>query len=430
MILSIEATLIVRLIGVHNMATDVYILGGYQTDFAANWARAGQELADGLRTTLEHGLAATGLTPQDLETAHVGNFAGELFCNQGHLGGLLAAALPDLAGIPASRHEGACASGSLAVLAAAAEIEAGRYGLAAVVGVEQMRNVPGDRAAQLIGPAAMWAGHECVDVKYPWPHVFSELAKEYDRRYGLRYEHLARIAEINFGNARRNPNAQTRRWEFTDKSFTQDDAANPVIDGWMRKQDCGQISDGAAVVFLANESTARAWAKARGIPFDRLSRILGWGHRTAPISYHAKLALGRDAPFVFPFVRATITDAFKRAGITEVDQLDAIETHDCFTTTEYMAIDHFGITPPGQSWQAIENGDIEMGGRIPINPSGGLIGLGHPVGATGVRMLLDCHKQVTGTAGEYQVEGAERVGTLNIGGSATTTVSFIVGRAA
>ena len=411
------------------MAGDVYILGGYQTDFAANWARSGLELADGMREVLEQGLQRVDLDPQDLDTAHVGNFAAELFCNQGHLGGLLAAALPGLAGIPASRHEGACASGSLAALAAAAEIEAGRYGLAAVVGIEQMRNVPGDRAAQLIGPAAMWAGHECVDVKYPWPHVFSEVANEYDRRFGLRQEHLARIAQINFGNARRNPNAQTRRWEFTDRSFAADDDANPVIDGRMRKQDCGQISDGAAIVFLASEPVARAFAQRRGLPMTALSRILGWGHRTAPITYEAKVSMSRGEPFVFPFVRATITDAFRRAGITGVEDLDGIETHDCFTSTEYMAIDHFGITPPGQSWQAIENGDIEIGGRIPVNASGGLIGLGHPVGATGVRMLLDSHKQVTGTAGDYQVEGARRYATLNVGGSATTTVSFIVGRA-
>ena len=93
-----------------------------------------------------------------------------------------------------------------------------------------------------------------------------------------------------------------------------------------------------------------------------------------------------------------------------------------------MAIDHFGITPPGQSWQAIEAGDIEIGGRIPVNPSGGLIGGGHPVGATGVRMALDCFKQVTGTAGAYQVADAANFATLNIGGSATTTVSLIVGR--
>jgi acetyl-CoA C-acetyltransferase len=93
-----------------------------------------------------------------------------------------------------------------------------------------------------------------------------------------------------------------------------------------------------------------------------------------------------------------------------------------------MAIDHFGITPPGQSWLAVESGEIVPGGKIPINPSGGLIGLGHPVGATGVRMVLDAYKQVTETAGAYQVEGARNFATLNIGGSTTTCVSFIVGR--
>ena len=106
--------------------------------------------------------------------------------------------------------------------------------------------------------------------------------------------------------------------------------------------------------------------------------------------------------------------------------LDGIETHDCFTATEYMAIDHFGITPPGQSWQAIESGLIDFEGRLPINPSGGLIGAGHPVGATGVRMVLDAAQQVSGRAGATQVEGAKRFGTLNIGGSATTVVSFVL----
>ncbi|MFX8680917.1 lipid-transfer protein, partial [Acinetobacter baumannii] len=89
--------------------------------------------------------------------------------------------------------------------------------------------------------------------------------------------------------------------------------------------------------------------------------------------------------------------------------------------------DHFGLTAPGQSWQAIEDGTIAMGGRCPINPSGGLIGLGHPVGATGVRMVLDCHNQVTGRAGAMQVACARRFQTLNVGGSATTVVSFVVG---
>lgn len=121
-----------------------------------------------------------------------------------------------------------------------------------------------------------------------------------------------------------------------------------------------------------------------------------------------------------------VTDAFRGAGIPDVHALDGIETHDCFSMSEYMAIDHFGITEPGKSWKAVENGELELDGAIPVNPSGGLIGVGHPVGATGVRMLHDATRQVTGQAGGAQVDGARTVATLNIGGSLTTTVSFVV----
>ena len=411
------------------MTTRIYILGGHQTDFARNWARDGLELFDLFCNTVDAGLEATNLDPSSIETAHVGNFTAELFCGQGHLGGFFAACRPEFSGIPASRHEGACASGSLAILAASAEIEAGRYDISAVIGVEMMRNVSGAEAAKNIGGTAMWNGHECTDVQYPWPHMFSELGDEYDRRYGLKQEHLARIAEINFANAKRNPNSQTRKWQFTEDSFLENDQANPVIEGRIRKQDCGQITDGAAIVFLASAKRAKEYAVHQGISLDSIPYIKGWGHSTAPIAYQDKIDASQGENFVFPHLRQSIEDSFARAGIRDVDALDGIETHDCFTTTEYMAIDHFGITAPGESWKAIEAGDIEMGGRIPINPSGGLIGLGHPVGATGVRMALDCYKQTTGQAGDYQVENASNFATLNVGGSATTSVSFVVGTA-
>ena len=110
-----------------------------------------------------------------------------------------------------------------------------------------------------------------------------------------------------------------------------------------------------------------------------------------------------------------------------LDDLDGFEVHDCFTPSEYVAIDHIGLTGPGESWKAIEGGEIELGGRLPINPSGGLIGGGHPVGASGVRMMLDAAKQVSDLAGDYQVGGARRFGTLNFGGSTATTVSFVIG---
>lgn len=408
----------------------VYVLGGWQTDFARNFQRDGHEIFDVIRETALEALARTGLEPAEIDTAHVGNFTAELFCRQGHLGGLLAAAHPDFAGLPIGRHEAACASGSIATLAATAEIEAGRYGLALVLGVEQMRNVPGHTAAEYIGGPALWSGHECVGVALPWPHQFGLLGDEYDRRYGLRHEHLAAIAKLNFDNATRNPNAQTRTWQFEDASFREDDAKNPVIDGRIRKQDCGQITDGAAAVVLASPERAAAWAKRRGVPLEWVPYIRGFGHRTAPITYAAKIEASRDAEYVFPHVRGTVEDALRRAGLPDVFGLDAVEVHDCFTTTEYMAIDHLGITAPGESWKAIEEGVIAPGGRLPVNPSGGLIGLGHPVGATGVRMLLDAWKQVAGEAGGCQVEGARNVATLNIGGSATTTVSFVVSNVA
>lgn len=404
-----------------------YILGGWQSDFARNWTREGLDIAGAFSEALNQGLAATGLEPSDIETGHVGNFVAELFAGQGLLGGFFGLVHPDLDGLPTSRHEAACASGSVAVLAAAAELEAGRYDLACVLGIEQMRNVPGQTAAEHLGAAA-WNGQEFGEAKFLWPRAFSDVADEYERRHGLNYEHLMRISEINFGNAKRNPNAQTRNYSFNEKSFTADDEANPVVEGRTRKMDCGQVTDGASVIFLASERRAAQYARDRGIPMSSLSRIAGWGHRSAPISFAQKLRDSADNPYVFPQVRRAIEDARSRAGI-DLGGIDAVETHDCFAATEYMAIDHLGLTAPGESWKAIEEGVIELGGSCPVNPSGGLIGLGHPVGATGVRMLLDAHRQVTGTAGDYQVEGARRVQTLNIGGSTTTTVSFVVERA-
>ena len=404
----------------------VYILGGWQSDFSANWARQGMDFAGAFSQVVGEGLASVDLEPKDIDSGHVGNFVGELFAGQGLLGGFFGLVHPDFDGLPTARHEAACASGSVAILAASAEIEAGRYDLSCVVGLEMMRNVPGQKAAENLGSAA-WAGHEFQDATFLWPRAFSDLGEEYERRWGLNYDHLAQIAEINFANGKRNPNAQTRDWAFNDKSFTRDDQANPVVEGMIRKNDCGQVTDGAAVVFLASAKRAAEYAAQRGIPLESLPQIKGWGHRSAPISYDRKLRNSEGQPYVFPQVKRAIDDARARAGVSDLAQLDAVETHDCFTTTEYMAIEHLGLTEPGKAWQAIEDGSIAMGGRLPINPSGGLIGCGHPVGATGVRMTLDAFKQVTGTADAYQVEGAKTVQTLNIGGSTTTTVSLVVG---
>ena len=406
-------------------AAAIFVLGGHQTDFARNYAKEGREVSDIVRDAVEGTLNDARVDAEAIETIHVGNAFGQLFNGQGHLGGMPATVEPKLWGVPAARHEAACASGGIAVLAAMAEIEAGRYDCALVLGAEQERNVPGDQASRLLGAAA-WVGHEAEEAKFIWPWTFSQLADEYDRRYGIDARHLSAIAELNFRNAKRNPNAQTRGWKHTPESFSSDDAANPVIEGRVRRSDCSQVTDGGAGVVLAGRRSAERWAQRHGVDLARVPRIVGWGHRTVGLPYAEKLRRSAAAEYVLPHVRQTISDAFARAGVADVSGVDGIETHDCFTPSEYMAIDHFGITAPGQSWQAIEEGALERGGRMPVNPSGGLIGGGHPVGTTGVRMLLDAARQVSGAAGETQVEGARRFATLNIGGSTTTTVCFVV----
>jgi len=275
---------------------------------------------------------------------------------------------------------------------------------------------------------AAWYERESKGIEYPFPKLFGRLGDEYDKRFGLKDEHLAHISAVNYSNAKRNPNAQTRNWFMSESHASHPSKYNTVIGGRIKVSDCSQITDGAAVIFLASAEYAQQYAKRNGLELSDIPRILGWGHRTARIEFDAKVAESRDNPYVLPHTRGAILDAFRRAGIGSVDELSGIETHDCFTTSEYMAIDHFGLTKPGESWKAIEEGVIEMGGRMPINPSGGLIGTGHPVGATGVRQMLDAYKQVTGTAGDYQVEDAKRFAILNIGGSATTSCAFVVGK--
>ncbi len=407
------------------MTEPIVVLGGCQTDFARVWSRHGEDLSDIVRHSVMGALHDARIEFADVQTIHVGNAFGELQRQQAHLGAMVAQVVPELWGVPAMRHEGACASSSLAVLAAMAEIEAGRYECALVVGVEEFKNLPGHDASRNQNAAA-WQGREDIACTYMWPAAFGLVAAEYERRYGLERRHLNRIAALNYANAKRNPLAQTRNWQFDASSFTDDDEANPVIEPGTRRQDCGQITDGGCAVVLASARFAAAHARRTGGDAASYPRIAGWGHRNAGLRLLDKLERSRDAAYVFPHLRATIEDAWRRAAVPGIDAIDGIETHDCFTITEYVALDHFGLVPPGQSGRAIDDGTIERGGRCPVNMSGGLIGCGHPVGATGARMLLDAARQVTDRAGECQIEGARRVQTLNIGGSCATVVSLVV----
>lgn len=400
---------------------DIWILGGHQSDFSRNFTREGQGIDRLVAEVVGGTLDDAAIRPDDIDAVHVANAFGELFTGQAHLGAMPATVCDGLWGVPAARHEAACASGSVAILAAVAELAAGFVDAALVVGAEIERTVFSRQASNHLGAAA-WVGHEGRANSVIWADMFDQVAAEYDRRYGLDDLHLRALGALAFANAARNPNAQARNWAVPDLlgPAGDDDDLNPVVEGRLRRYDCSQITDGGAGLVLVSDAYLRAHPDARPI-----ARLSGWGHRTTGLPLDAKLARSADDPYVLPHVREAVTTAMATAG-TDLAGIDAFEVHDCFTPSAYLAIDHLGITAPGASWQAIEDGVIGPGGRWPINPGGGLIGGGHPVGATGVRMVLDAARQVSGSAGETQVEGAGRVATLNIGGSTATTVSFVV----
>ncbi len=409
----------------------IYILGGHQTDFTRNWSREDKAIYDLFEHAIQSGLESTGLNAQEVDVGHVANFEGSLYTGQSHLGGFFGHVDPAMRYLPASRHEAACASGSMAILAAMADLESQRYELACVVGIELMRPELDDKLDRLQG--ASFVGKEWTDANYVWPRAFSDMIDAYGQRFGIDKRHLSAISEKNFSNAKSNPNSQSRHWEFNPNAFQatdklpRHDKENPVIEGNIRRLDCGQITDGAATIFLATESRAKQYASEHGKNLEDIPRIKGWGHINAPMAFNHKLQLGAQTPYLLPHVNALFTQTLGRANLSSIHDIGGMEVHDCFNITEYMILDHAGLVEPGKIWKLIERNYFDKNGTLPVNASGGLIGLGHPVGATGVRMALDCFKQTSGQAGETQIQNANNMMTFNLGGSTTTCASLIIG---
>lgn len=411
----------------------VYVLGGAQTDFERNWTKEGKGMVAVLKEVIADGLFHAGLSFDDIKNLNkenrvacfVGNFIAEKYIDQGHLGAFLTEVNEAFYGVPSARYEAACASSSAAIDAASSKIRCEDYDLCIVVGWELMKTVDSTTGANYLGRAAYYE-KEGKGIDFPFPKLFGKLADETLKKYPdldeKRYmDALAKISVINYGNAKNNPLAQTRKWFMSyEQASTRGTDTNPLIGGRLSISDCSQVTDGAVVVVLASER----FIKERGVKGKPV--IKGYGHRTAPMLFEKKIKENEGNPFILPWTRQTVLDAYHRANIT-IDDIDVFETHDCFTSSEYAAISAFGITAPGKEYEAVESGLITINGKKPINPSGGLIGCGHPVGATGARMLLDLYKQVTGNAGNYQIKDAHNAMMLNIGGSATTNYVFIVG---
>ncbi|RHR31839.1 thiolase domain-containing protein [Clostridium sp. AF19-22AC] len=409
----------------------VYVLGGAQTDFERNWTKEGKNVIGLLREVLTDGFQDVGLDFDEIRRLNkknkvacfVGNFIAEKYIEQGHLGSLLTEVDEAFYGVPSARYEAACASGSVALDAGITKIKTGEYDLAVVVGWELMKTVDAKVGGDFLGRAAYYE-KEAKGIEFPFPKLFGKLADSTLEKYPIdekRYLNaLAMISCKNYSNAKNNQNAQTRKWYMDyEQAANRGTETNPYIGGKLAISDCSQVTDGAAVVLLASEKYMKKLGAKAPI-------IKGYGHRVAPLQFTDKIAESRENLYILPWTRQTVEDCYRRAHLT-VDDIDIFETHDCFTSSEYAAISSFGITAPGEEYRAVEEGWIMHDGRKPINPSGGLIGGGHPVGATGVRMFLDIYKQVAQRAGEYQILNAQNALMLNLGGSATTNYAFLVG---
>ena len=294
-----------------------------------------------------------------------------------------------------------------------------------------MKTVNSKECGDILGRAAYYE-KEAKDISFPFPKLFGKLADETIEKYKLDEERymnaLAMISKNNYENAKRNPLAQTRKWFMNyEQASNRGTDTNAYIGTRLAISDCSQVTDGAAVVFLASEN----FLTKRGMDSADIPYVKGMGHRVAPMLFEKKMKDSKDNEYILPWTRRAVLDAYNKSGLS-VEEIDVFETHDCFTSSEYAAISAFGITKPGKEYEAIEAGVIAFDGDKPINPSGGLIGCGHPVGASGCRMFLDIYKQVKGIAGAYQVKKKDgsmprNALMLNIGGSATTNYVYIVG---
>ena len=343
-------------------------------------------------------IADAGVAPGDVDEIWLGHFNGG-FVRQDFTASLVLQADPAFRWKPATRVENACATGSAAVHSGLRSILARQARVVLVVGVEKM--------TELAGPAIGETLLRCSYVKEEADHeggfagLFGSIAQRYFQRHGDQSDALAMIAAKNHKNGCANPYAQIRK-DFGFEFCRTVSEKNPVVAGPLKRTDCSLVSDGAAALVLADVETALGMRKA--VAFR------GWAQ------VNDFLPMSQRDIVAFEGCEAAWGKALGRARLG-LDDLDLVETHDCFTIAELVEYEAMGLTPRGQGARAVLEGWTQKDGRLPVNPSGGLKAKGHPIGATGVSMHVMAAMQVRGDAGEMQVPGAKLGGVYNMGGA-------------
>jgi acetyl-CoA C-acetyltransferase len=354
-------------------------------------------------------LADAGVAAKDVDEVVLGHFnAG--FSAQDFTASLVLQASPDLRFTRATRVENACATGSAAVHQGLNAIAAGAARIALVVGVEQMTTT----SAADVGRNLLKASYvrEEADIDGGFAGIFGQIASLYFQRWGDQSDALARIAAKNHKNGVGNPYAQLRKDLGYDFCRSESDK-NPRVAGPLKRTDCSPVSDGAAALVLADVATALSFDKA--IVFRGAAHVqdfLPMAHRDVLKFEGCALAWQR---------------ALAQAGVG-LNDLSFAEVHDCFTIAELIEYEAMGLVPEGQGARAITDGLVGKDGKLPINPSGGLKSKGHPIGATGVSMHALAAMQLSGTAGDMQINNARLGGIFNMGGTAVANYVSILER--
>ena len=381
----------------------VAIIGMGCTAFGELWDKSAEDL---LIDAAYEAYESAGLDPHDVDAYWLGTV--------GQLSGLPLSVSLKLSSKPVTHVENFCATGSESLRQACYAVACGAYDIAMAIGVEKLKD-SGFSGLVLPDPP-----NDGTLGNLTAPAGFSLLAPAYFKKYGLDAEKgkdvLARIAWKNHRNGAKNPKAQFRKELSMEAIKSSPKVADPLT-----IMDCSGVADGAAAAIVVRTADAAKFRKdpiyIKGLSFVAGS---GGGH------------LLQDYDFTnFPEVEASAQDAYKQAGVTDPrNQISLAEVHDCFTPTELVLYEDLGFSPRGTAWQDVLNGFFDLEGPLPVNPDGGLKSFGHPIGASGLRMMYEMWLQLRGEAGPRQIKNARLGLTHNLGGWPGKCVSFVsvVGR--
>jgi len=384
----------------------VAIIGVGCTEFGELWDKSFKDIF------VEAGISAiedANVQGEKIDALYGGSMSIGRFIEQEHFGSLIA----DYSGlasfhVPSTRVEAACASGGVALHQAIVAVASGYYDIVIAGGAEKMTDVDVKTAENIIASAAnqQWE----IIMGATFPSLYAMIARLHMHKYGTTSEQLASVAVKNHHNGTMNPKAQFQNEISIDAVLNSVMVADPL-----HILDCSPITDGASAVILAPADTAKEFT-------DTPVYVKASAQTSGTLSLHDRSDITTLNATV-----AAANRAYEMAKVMPKD-IDFAEVHDCFTIAEICAIEDLGLVKKGDGGKASMEGITAIGGKIPINTSGGLKACGHPIGATGVRQAVETVWQLRGDAGKRQIDDAEIGLTHNVGGSGGTAVVHIFGR--